>query len=167
MKVSVVSTLYVRETEERSLHTHYSFYIVIHNGKEIVRRTVRNRPVHMYRTATYSLPEFSPALRHSFLPFRNFKISTTYYPYVYGFEFIFFKILPYISTRIFSLLRENLCARPSCFLLLCCCCCLLLACFSSKITRRGEAAAVFFLPPARSSSFRGAGASGTQRKHWY
>jgi hypothetical protein len=86
------------------------------NGKEIVRRTVRNRPVHMYRTATYSLPEFSPALRRS-LPFRYFKISSIHYTYVYGFGFNFFKILPYISTRIFLLLRENLCARPSCFLL--------------------------------------------------
>ena len=115
MKLSVVSTLYVRETEERSLQTHYYFFDIGHNGKEIVRRTVQNRPVHMYRTATYSLPEFSPALRRS-LPFHNFKISTIHYTYVYGFGFNFFKILPYISTRIFSLLRENLCARPSCFL---------------------------------------------------
>jgi hypothetical protein len=41
--------------------------------------------------------------------FRNFKISTIHYTYVYGFGFNFFKILPYISTRIFSLLRENPC----------------------------------------------------------
>ena len=84
---------YLRKTTECRLRLSYLINDVRRNSNDFRLRTAQNSLVHIYRTGTV---DYSNLALHYVADYRYvfFKLVLKITPYIYGFGFIFFKILP-------------------------------------------------------------------------